>query len=161
MAGTLKRAAKYVESSREDLLAKVLSLIRAALCLILFACCAMAAEPDPQQVPAPSTGDIPTMVITPDSDGRIARYEVRGRDYLQKFRDISGARLWLEYAANHKSMRAARMLSDTYDPVWLIEHHVIGWEGLADPEQAFTWAKIAYELGDRTPGNLYAEASNR
>src|SRR6476620_2738486 len=104
----------------------------------------MAADPDP-----PSTGDIPTMVITPDSDGRIARYEVRGRDYLQKFRDISSARLWLEYAANHKSMRAARMLSDTYDPVWLIEHHVIGWEGLADPEQAFTWAKIAYELGDR------------
>ena len=38
-------------------------------------------------------------------------------------------RLWLEYAANRKSMRAARMLSDTYDPVWLIEHHVIGWEG--------------------------------
>jgi len=116
----------------------------------------MAADPDP-----PSTGDIPTMVITPDSDGRIARYEVRGRDYLQKFRDISSARLWLEYAANHKSMRAARMLSDTYDPVWLIEHHVIGWEGLADPEQAFTWAKIAYELGDRTPGNLYAKASNK
>ena len=149
MAGTLKRAAKYVDSSREDLLAKVRSLIRAALCLILFACCAVAAEPDPQQVPAPSTGDIPTVVITPDNDGRIQQhFEARGRDNLIKFRDISAARLWLEYAANHQSMRAARMPSDSYNPVWLIENQVIGWEDLADPEQAFVWAKVAYELSD-------------
>ena len=116
----------------------------------------MAADPDP-----PPTDNIPTIVITPDNDGRIQKFEKHGRDSLRRYHDISDARLWLEYAANHKSMRAARMLSDTYDPVWLIEHHVIGWEGLADPEQAFTWAKIAYELGDRTPGNLYAKASNK
>jgi hypothetical protein len=87
-------------------------LIRAALCLILFACSAVAVEPDPQQVPVPPTDDIPTIVVTPDNDGRIQRFEARGRDNLIKFRDISAARLWLEYAANHKSMRAARMLSD-------------------------------------------------
>jgi hypothetical protein len=148
MAGNLKRAAKYVDSSREDLLAKVRSLIRAALCLILFACSAVAAEPDPQQVPAPPTDDISTVVITPDNDGRIQRFEARGRDNLIKFRDISAARLWLEYAANHQSMRAARMPSDSYNPVWLIENQVIGWEDLADPEQAFVWAKVAYELSD-------------
>ena len=101
MAGTLKRAAKYVDSSREDLLAKVRSLIRAALCLILFACCAVAAEPDPQQVPAPPTDDIPTVVITPDNDGRIQRFEARGRDNLIKFRDISAARLWLGSCSTH------------------------------------------------------------
>jgi TPR repeat protein len=136
-------------------------LIRATLCLILFACCAVAAEPDPQQLPAPPTDDIPTIVITPDNDGRIQHFEARGRDNLIKFRDISAARLWLEYAANRKSMRAARMLSDSYNPVWLIEHHVIGWEGLANPEQAFIWAKTAYELGDKTPGNLYAQAPKK
>ena len=144
-------------------------MIRVALCFVLFVHAAMAAEPDPPSVapavPQPAApqpnNDIPTIVVTPDNDGRIQRFEARGRDSLVKFRDISAARLWLEYAANHKSVKAARMLSDSYNPVWLIEQHVIGWEGLADPEQAFIWAKLAYELGDQTPGNLYAQAPRK
>jgi TPR repeat protein len=146
-------------------------MIWLALILTLIARVALAADATPpptnpspakqDAIKANALDDIPTMVITPNSDGRIARYEANGRDYLQKFRDISGARLWLEYAANHKSVRAARMLSDSYNPVWLIEQHVIGWEGLANPEQAFVWAKIAYELGDRAPDNLYAQAQKK
>jgi hypothetical protein len=109
-------------------------------------------------VAEPTPGDVPTIVVKPYNDERIEKFERRGFDDLNRFRDISSARLWLEVAANHDSMRAARALSDTYNPVWLIEQHVIGWEGLSDPEQAFIWAKRAYELGDRAKGNLFAEA---
>jgi hypothetical protein len=118
--------------------------------LVLLTAQAAVAEPMP--------GSAPTIVITPDNDERIEKFERRGFDNLQKFRDIAAARLWLEVAANHDSMRAARALSDTYNPVWLIEQHVIGWEGLSDPERAFIWAKRAYELGDRAKGNLFADA---
>jgi hypothetical protein len=109
-------------------------------------------------VAEPTPGGVPTIVITPDNDERIEKFKRRGFNDLQKFRDISAARLWLEVAANHDSMRAARALSDTYNPIWLIEQHVIGWEGLSNPELAFIWARRAYELGDRTKGNLFAEA---
>src|SRR4051812_37652823 len=71
-------------------------------------------------VAEPTPGGVPTIVITPDNDERIEKFERRGFDDLQKFRDISAARLWLEVAANHDSMRAARALSDTYNPIWLI-----------------------------------------
>src|SRR3954469_7221085 len=65
-------------------------------------------------VAEPTPGGVPTIVITPDNDERIEKFERRGFDALQKFRDISAARLWLEVAANHDSRRAARALSDTY-----------------------------------------------
>src|SRR5690349_4841660 len=68
-------------------------------------------------VAEPTPGDVPTIVITPDNDQRIQRFERRGLDDLRKFRDIAAARLWLEVAANHNSMRAARALSNTYNPV--------------------------------------------
>ena len=100
---------------------------------------------------------VPTMTIRPTAlSPSLLALKARGIAKIEIEGDISGARRVLGPVAEAGSAEAARMIAETYDPIWLA-HHVIEIDGLSDPEEAFLWYKRAAELGDTKPGNLYVD----
>ncbi len=99
---------------------------------------------------------IPTMVIHPDIPPDARRFMARAQTTLAAG-DLSATRLLLLPAAQAGSAIAARQLAETYDPVWLYQHNVIGIDGLADLMAAARWYKRAADLGDDKPGNRYID----
>jgi hypothetical protein len=69
--------------------------------------------------------------------------------------DISAARLLFARAAESENGKAALALGDTYNPVFLAEHGVVG--PLADPELARAWYRKALAFGEPRASEHLAE----
>jgi TPR repeat protein len=67
---------------------------------------------------------------------------------LLKLGDIASARLFFELAAEYGSPAAAKLVGETYDPLFIKEAGNIGLKG--DPIQAIEWYKKAATAGDRS-----------
>lgn len=99
---------------------------------------------------------VPEITIRPDSN--IVFELARGATKLLVENDISGSRRYLLKAADAGNHVAARLIAQSYDPVWLVKHGVEGVAWLADEDEAIRWYERAAELGDKAPGNRYLEA---
>lgn len=117
-----------------------------ALAVLLYALPAQAQE----------TVQIPTVIVRPDRPSTLrSTLAERAAQAMDTYDDISAARSLLKPLADAGDAEAARRIAETYDPVWLVKRHVIGVDGLADPDRAIHWYRVAAELGDRTEGNRY------
>ncbi len=67
-------------------------------------------------------------------------------DAMLSIGDISAAKLLFARAAKSGSGKAAVALGDTYNPIFLVEHGVLG--SLADPELAKAWYRKGLALGE-------------
>lgn len=116
--------------------------------------------PTPRTPPAAQVAPLPPPVvkITPSPPPSIATAKpldqglVQRGDIMVSQGNIEAARMLYERAANDGVGSAALKLGETYDPVFLTSHHLIGPK--ADPQQAEAWYRKASALGE-------AEAARR
>ena len=92
----------------------------------------IAATPEPAKVPPPSAAMVDALLK-------------QGKAMLS-IGDISAARLLFARAAESGNGEAALALGDTYNPIFLAEHGVVGPQ--ADLELAKSWYRKAFALGE-------------
>ncbi len=113
----------------------------------------IAATPEPAKVPPLSAAMVDALLK-------------QGEEMLS-IGDISAARLLFARAAESGNGEAALALGDTYNPVFLAEHGVVGPQ--ADPELAKDWYRKAFAFGEPRArerlaglgGDTHAEARDR
>jgi hypothetical protein len=168
-----KHEASAVRASREE---RLLPTLRSVTLwgAIAFGCAglllgARAFLLPPSAKPSPMTAAQPTLAAPPAAPAAVPMEAARpapqsddlvafGNNFLETG-DIATARLYFERAAETGNARAALLLGETYDPVFLTKHGVRGMRG--DAEAAARWYQRARDLGDADAPRRLPESSDK
>lgn len=85
----------------------------------------------------------------PDSQPDIAQILLERGEQALGAGNISGARRLLQQPADQGNGEALRFLAESYDPVWLAQHNVIGIDTFADLQKAAELYQQAAKDGDQ------------